>query len=296
MKDTSRHSQGAPEGWHSVTPRIVVARAQQLVEFVKHVFGATGDYQSDRPSVINIGDSVVMISDAGIRGPIPAFLYVYVDNTDEVYRRALQAGARGLEEPADMPYGDRRGMVEDEWGNTWQIATYPRGTALPNWGLQPRDHRNNSGPCAEEMMPADLPPGERAALEHIVSQLEAAWNAMDGSAFAAPFAGDADFVNIRGEHFRGRPAIAAGHVAIFRTIYAGSTVHLTVEGARLLRPEVALVRVHSLLDAPQGPLAGRHGARFSLVLAKGADRWEIAAFHNTLESAPASPRAAPQGF
>lgn len=139
-------------------------------------------------------------------------------------------------------------------------------------------------------MPAELRPADRAALESIVRQLEAAWNALDGSAFAAPFAADADFVNIRGEHFRGRAAIAAGHTAIFRTVYAGSTNHLTVEGARLLRPEVALVRVHSGLDAPQGPLAGRHGARFSLVLTKERDGWEIAALHNTLEAAAGPPR------
>jgi uncharacterized protein (TIGR02246 family) len=139
-------------------------------------------------------------------------------------------------------------------------------------------------------MPADLSPGDRATLENIVRRLETAWNAMDGSAFAAPFAADADFVTIRGEHFQGRPAIAAGHAAIFRTIYAGSTIHLTVEVARLLRPEVALVHVHSLLDAPQGPLAGRHGARFSVVLTKERDGWEIAAFHNTREAAQGPPR------
>lgn len=139
-------------------------------------------------------------------------------------------------------------------------------------------------------MPADLTPGDRAALEKIVGQLEAAWKAMDGPAFAAPFAEDADFVNIRGEHFRGRAAIAAGHTAIFRSIYAGSTTRMTVEGARLLRGEVALVRVHSLLDAPAGPLAGRHGARFSLVLTKEPGGWEIAALHNTLEAPPGPPR------
>jgi len=137
---------------------------------------------------------------------------------------------------------------------------------------------------------ADLAPADRAALENIVRQLEVAWNAMDSSAFAAPFASEADFVNIRGEHFRGQAAVAAGHAAIFRTIYAGSTVHFTVEGARLLRPEVALVRVHSALDVPQGPLAGRHQARFSLVLTKEPGGWEIAAFHNTLEAAPGPPR------
>ena len=90
---------------------------------------ATGEYRSDAPTVLSIGDSIIMISDAGIRDPAPAFLYVYVDNTDETYRRAVQAGVRSLEEPSDLPYGDRRGMVEDKWGNTWQIATYLGDTA-----------------------------------------------------------------------------------------------------------------------------------------------------------------------
>jgi PhnB protein len=93
-----------PEGWHAVTPRILVNNAGQLVDFVKDVFSATGDYRPDVPAIVSIGDSIIMISDADVRATTPAFLYV--------------------EEPADMPYGDRRGMVEDKWGNTWQIATY----------------------------------------------------------------------------------------------------------------------------------------------------------------------------
>jgi len=101
----------------------VVDRAQELVAFIKHVFGATGEYRSDRPVVLNIGDSMIMISDAGVRKPTPAFLYVYVEDADATYRRAILAGATSLEEPSDTPYGDRRGMVEDRWGNTWQIAT-----------------------------------------------------------------------------------------------------------------------------------------------------------------------------
>jgi len=138
----------------------------------------------------------------------------------------------------------------------------------------------------EKVMRHDPASGERTALESIVADLEAAWNAMDGAAFAAPFANDADFVTIRGEHFRGRPAIAAGHAAIFRTIYAGSTNDCTIEVVRLLRPDVALVHVHSVVDAPHGPLEGRHGARFSMVLTKEAGGWEIAALHNTQEPAP----------
>jgi PhnB protein len=124
MKKTINHFPVAPEGWHTVTPRIVVHEAGHLVEFVKRVFGATGEYRQDRPSEVKIGDSVVLISDAGARSPMTAFLYVYVHDTDGTYRRALEAGARPLEAPSIMPYGDRRCMVEDKWGNTWQIATH----------------------------------------------------------------------------------------------------------------------------------------------------------------------------
>ena len=139
-------------------------------------------------------------------------------------------------------------------------------------------------------MSTDFGSPDRAALESIVGGLEAAWNAKDGSAFAAPFAADADFVNIRGEYFRGRDAIAAGHDGIFRTIYAGSTVSLTLEAARVVRTDVAIVRVLSRLDVPQGPLAGRHAARFTMVLTREPGGWQIVSFHNTLEAAAGPPR------
>ena len=113
-----------PAGWHSVTPRLVVSDPARLVEFLKQAFGATGDLQTERPSVIRIGDSLVMVSSVGPREAMPAFLYVYVDDIDATYQRALEAGAVSLEEPLDTPYGDRRGMVEDPCGNVWQIATH----------------------------------------------------------------------------------------------------------------------------------------------------------------------------
>lgn len=127
MKETPNHSPFVPEGWHTVTPRIVVYEAKHLVEFLKQVFGATGEYRHALPSEVRIGDSVVMISDAGARSPMTAFLYVYVSDTDATFRRALDAGARALEAPSVMPYGDRRCMVENKWGNTWQIATHIGG-------------------------------------------------------------------------------------------------------------------------------------------------------------------------
>jgi PhnB protein len=66
---------------------------------------------------------MIMVSDAGVREQMPACLYVYVENADDTWRRALAAGALSLEAPSATPYGDRRGMVKDRWGNTWQIAT-----------------------------------------------------------------------------------------------------------------------------------------------------------------------------
>lgn len=115
-----------PEGWHSITPRIVVHDPARLVEFLKQAFDATGDFRTESPSVIRIGDSLVMISSVGPREAMPAFLYLYVEDIDATFQRALEAGAVSLEEPQDLPYGDRRGMVEDPCGNVWQIATHQR--------------------------------------------------------------------------------------------------------------------------------------------------------------------------
>lgn len=118
-----------PEGWHSITPRIFTPDVAGLAGFLRAVFDAEGDVRSGAPSEIRIGDSMVMISDGGgIRAAQPAFLYVYVEDADAIYRRAMAAGARSVEAPTDTLYGDRRATVEDEWGNSWQIATF-RGSS-----------------------------------------------------------------------------------------------------------------------------------------------------------------------
>jgi len=122
----NKRNEFTPEGWHTLTTRIVVHKVPQFVEFLRRVFGAIGDYRPDLPTVMSIGDSMVMISEVEIRKPTPAFLYVYVEDADEICRRAIDAGATSLEEPSVMPYGDRRGMVKDAWGNIRQIATYLR--------------------------------------------------------------------------------------------------------------------------------------------------------------------------
>jgi PhnB protein len=110
------------EGFHSVTPRIVVNDVVAQVEFLRRVFGATGAVESGRPAEILIGDSLVMVSPTTERQPFPAFLYIYVEDADEAYRRALDAGALSVEAPLDTPYGDRRAMVNDPFGNVFQIA------------------------------------------------------------------------------------------------------------------------------------------------------------------------------
>ncbi len=116
------------EGFHSITPRIVVADAKALIAFLRAVFEATGEQHGDRPAEIRIGDSLVLVTPAGAREAFPAFLYVYVRDANAVYRRAIAAGAVSLEDPRDTPYGDRRAMVRDPFGNVWQIAHVIRST------------------------------------------------------------------------------------------------------------------------------------------------------------------------
>jgi PhnB protein len=112
----------APAGWHVVTPRIVTPDPQGLVRFLQQVFDAEGAFHPGRPAELRIGDSWLMISGDDERDPMPAFLYVYVEDAETTFQRAITHGATSLEDPRDTPYGDRRAMVRDDWGNTWQIA------------------------------------------------------------------------------------------------------------------------------------------------------------------------------
>jgi uncharacterized glyoxalase superfamily protein PhnB len=115
-----------PPGWHSVTPRIAVPDPNGLVDFLVYVLDASGKYESSKPSVLTIGDSRIMVGDSDVRGTQLAFLYVYLNDPDAAYRRAIERGALSIEEPCETPYGDRRCTVKDPWGNTWQIAAYQR--------------------------------------------------------------------------------------------------------------------------------------------------------------------------
>jgi PhnB protein len=121
------HADFKPVGWPAVVPRLVTSDVQGVVTFLRSTFGAEGDIPRDRPAEMRIFDAIIMVSDGGgIRQSSSAFLYVYVEDTDATYQRAIEAGAREVEPPADMPYGDRRATVQDVCGNTWQIATRKR--------------------------------------------------------------------------------------------------------------------------------------------------------------------------
>ena len=128
------------------------------------------------------------------------------------------------------------------------------------------------------------------AAAELVNKLAVAWNDADGAAFGEAFTEDADFIDIRGDHHRGRTVIAAGHQAILDTIYSGSTVDYQVEAVRQLSDEVAVAVVAATLDAPTGPLTGTSASRITAVLKLDGGRWSVSAFQNTLRLAnPSAP-------
>lgn len=123
--------QPIPTGYHTVTPYFTVAGAAQLIEFLKQAFEAQALRCTTRldGSILNaevqIGDSIVMISEAKDEWkPMPSAIYLYVNDTDATYERALQAGASSLMEPEDQFWGDRNAGVKDASGNYWWIATH----------------------------------------------------------------------------------------------------------------------------------------------------------------------------
>jgi len=135
------------------------------------------------------------------------------------------------------------------------------------------------------------PTKDRTAAETIAAALTAAWNGADGEAFAAQFAGDADFVNIFGMHVVGRDEIGKIHQTIFDTIYLGSQNQFTVEEVRPLCDHAAVAHVRAHLDVPSGPLAGKIVTLATIAITREGHRWQIAAFQNTRVQPPPGPIA-----
>ena len=120
-----------PDGYHSVTPYLIVEGADRVIEFAKQALGAEETARFAMPdgsighAEFRIGDSVVMTSDATERWPaMPGVVHLYLDDCDGTYARALEAGAESVQEPADQFYGDRMAGVRDPAGNVWWLATH----------------------------------------------------------------------------------------------------------------------------------------------------------------------------
>ena len=133
MEQATRNKsvRAVPEGYHTVTPYLVVDNAKGLMEFLRNAFDANIRAVMDRDdgrvmhAEVSIGDSIIMISDTmeGMQAQT-AMLYLYLDDVDSVFQKAVQAKATPVREPRDEFYGDRSGAVRDEWGNMWWIATH----------------------------------------------------------------------------------------------------------------------------------------------------------------------------
>ena len=124
-----------PDGYSTITPYLVVDGAAKLIDFASEAFGAQEMFRMPAPddkighAEVRIGDSIVMLADAGPDNPPrPANLLLYVDNCDATYRKALAAGGNSEREPADQFYGDRTAGV-DACGIRWWIHTHVEDVA-----------------------------------------------------------------------------------------------------------------------------------------------------------------------
>jgi PhnB protein len=119
-----------PDSYNSVSPYLIVSGAAATIDFLEAVFGAVelrrfpGEAGKIMHAEVRIDDTVIMLAD-GAEGwpPVPSHVHVYVRNVDEVYQRALAAGAASVQEPVQKEDQDKRGGVKDAGGTTWWIAT-----------------------------------------------------------------------------------------------------------------------------------------------------------------------------
>ncbi len=127
----SKSVKAIPEGMHTVTPFLVVDGANEFIRFIEQSFdGKTTSIMKTKDgkvmhASVQIGDSQVMVTDATEQYPAGTCrLYLYVDDVDKTYKKAINAKGTSLREPTDEFYGDRSSGVKDNWGNEWWIATH----------------------------------------------------------------------------------------------------------------------------------------------------------------------------
>jgi len=128
-----------PEGYHSVTPYLIIKGATEAIDFYKKAFGATELFRMPAPggkighAEIKIGDSPIMLADEspemGYKSPqslggSPISIMIYVVDVDTVFKRAIAAGGKEQRPVKDQFYGDRSGTLEDPFGHVWHVATH----------------------------------------------------------------------------------------------------------------------------------------------------------------------------
>ena len=120
-----------PDGFHTATPYLVVDDPAKLIDFLTRAFHAVEEHRSLRAdggimhAQVRIGDSPIMMGGANVHWPaMPASVYLYLEDVDDAYRRALDAGAESVMEVGNQFYGDRMGGVKDPCGITWWVSTH----------------------------------------------------------------------------------------------------------------------------------------------------------------------------
>jgi PhnB protein len=123
--------QPRPDGYHTVTPYLIVRDAERVLRFLQDAFDAPVTERMEAPdgtlmhAEVLLGDSKIMMGEAkGEREPMPAMLYVYVPDCDAAFQKALDAGGTVVREPRTEFYGDRSGGVRDPSGNEWWVGTH----------------------------------------------------------------------------------------------------------------------------------------------------------------------------
>lgn len=120
-----------PDGYHTVTPYLIVDDVAGLIDFLQQAFGAKETERMQQPdgrimhAEVRVGDSMVMMGETDEDvSSMPAMLHLYLEDSDDAYQRALSAGATSLREPTTEFYGDRIAGVQDAFGNQWWMATH----------------------------------------------------------------------------------------------------------------------------------------------------------------------------
>jgi uncharacterized glyoxalase superfamily protein PhnB/catechol 2,3-dioxygenase-like lactoylglutathione lyase family enzyme len=131
QRPTQRGVSAVPEGFHTVTPFLVIDDVAAQISFLERAFDGRIHFkmQSDdgviRHATIWVGNSLVMLSNGMERyDRMPAMLHLYLDDVDWYYRQAVKAGGTSIREPRDEFYGDRTAAVEDRFKNQWWLATH----------------------------------------------------------------------------------------------------------------------------------------------------------------------------